>query len=475
VRLHWHRRDLRVPDNRGLAAASQAEPVVGLFVVDHRIHRYASPPRITFVLDALHSLREAYRERGGTLLVRQGDPTSVLPDVAEATSASTVTAPRDYSGLAARRDEAVQDQLAAMDRTLERCHDGVLVPPGEFTTSAGDPYSVFTYYGKKWDDREHPEPLPAPTAEALVPPSALPDVEPGPIPTRAELGYDEPEATVPAASPEVATDRLETFVDGPIYDYAEQRDRPAAKATSRLSPHLRFGTIGVRTVYAATERAMADASSEAERESVRAFQRQLAWRDFYTEQLSNHPEMVRENLTDFDREIEWSGDEAAFEAWTAGETGYPIVDAGMRQLRAEAWMHNRVRMIVASFLTKDLRIDWRWGYEWFREKLVDHDPANDAGGWQWAASTGTDAQPFFRVFNPTSQAETHDPDGEYVREYVPELRDVPTEAIHEWPDLDSDERCELAPDYASPIVDHAEARERALAMYRRARGESGDS
>ena len=469
MRLHWHRRDLRRTDNRGLVASET--PVLGCFVVDENIHRYASPPRIAFVLDALASLRRSYRERGSDLLVRQGDPATVVPALAESIDAETVTATADYSGLAERRDGTIAEALAARGVDFDLFHDGVLVPPGEITTNAGEPYSVFSYYAKKWHDRTHPSPVDAP-ADSAFPAVGELDLEPGPIPTRDELGYDEPEADVPAASPVVALDRLETFVDGPIYEYAETRDRPAAGGTSRLSPHLRFGTVGVRTVHEATERAMAAADTDDERESVREFQAQLAWRDFYAEQLHHRPDMVARNLNEFDHPVEWSTDEAAFEAWTAGETGYPIVDAGMRQLRAEAWMHNRVRMIVASFLTKDLRIDWRWGYEWFREKLVDHDPANDAGGWQWAASTGTDAQPFFRVFNPASQCETHDPDGEYVRSYVPELRDVSTEAIHEWPDLSADERCELAPEYPSPIVDHAEAREAALAMFRRARGES---
>jgi deoxyribodipyrimidine photo-lyase len=385
-----------------------------------------------------------------------------------------VTAAADYSGLARQRDRRVEAALAAGDVPLETVHDAVLVPPGELTTTAGEPYSVFTYYGRKWLDRSHPSPAPEPASDALVDPAGLDGLDAGPIPNLQELGYDEPEADVPEAGPEPARRRMQAFLEDAIYEYAERRDYPAAEATSRLSPHLRFGTVGVRTVDAATQEAMEGAPDEAARESVREFRSQLAWRDFYVEHLWNHPSMVRSNLVEFEDSIEWSGDEAAYEAWTAGETGYPLVDAGMRQLRSEAWMHNRVRMVVASFLTKHLRVDWRWGYEWFREKLVDHDPANDAGGWQWAASTGTDAQPYFRVFNPSSQAETYDPDGEYVREHVPELRDVPTDAIHAWPSLDADERSELAPSYPRPIVDHGEAREAALAMFREARGEAGD-
>jgi deoxyribodipyrimidine photo-lyase len=474
VDLHWHRRDLRLADNRGLSVGPDDDPVLGIFVVDDGIHRYASPPRVAFVLEALSALRTAYRRRGGELVVREGDPAEILPNLASRVDARTVTAAADYSGLARRRDSRVAAGLAARDVTLETVHDAVLVPPGEFTTTAGEPYSVFTYYGRKWQDRSHPPPAPEPASEALVSPATLEGLEPGPIPHLHELGYNEPEADLPRGGPGAARRRLRAFCDDSIYEYADRRDYPAAEATSRLSPHLRFGTVGVRTVYSATEDALEAAPDAAARESVQEFRRQLAWRDFYAEHLWNHPSMVRSNLVEFEDSIEWSGDEAAYEAWTAGETGYPIVDAGMRQLRAEAWMHNRVRMVVASFLTKHLRVDWRWGYEWFREKLVDHDPANDAGGWQWAASTGTDAQPFFRVFNPSSQAETYDPDGEYVREYVPELRDVPTDAIHAWPSLDADERSELAPSYPRPIVDHDTAREAALAMFREARGEDDD-
>jgi deoxyribodipyrimidine photo-lyase len=467
MQVHWHRRDFRLADSLGLSTATPDRPVVGLFVVDEDIHGYASPPRVAFVLSALESLREAYRDRGGELLVRHGDPSAIVPDVATGLDASVVTAATDYSRLATRRDEAVADHLSTVDVEFERPHDGVLVAPGTLTTTDGDPYSVFTYYGRKWHDRDHDAPVPAPDESALADPA----LDSGAIPTLAELDYSDPEPTVPEASPDAAVERLDAFVDGPIYDYASQRDYPAAEGTARLSPHLRFGTVGVRTVYEATADAMAATADDAERESVREFQSQLAWRDFYTEQLAHTPSMVAENLKPFETPIQWQNDERHFAAWTAGETGYPIVDAGMRQLRDEGWLHNRVRMIVASFLTKDLRIDWRWGYGWFRETLVDHDPGNDAGGWQWAASTGTDAQPFFRIFNPTSQAEKFDPDGEYVREYVPELSDVPTDAIHDWPNLDAAARSEFAPDYPAPIVDHAEAREAALAMYRSARGE----
>jgi len=469
MRIHWHRRDLRVPDNRGLASPEAPAPVLPVFVLDDAILSHASPPRVAFLLDALDSLREDYRDLGADLTIRRGDPANILPDLADAVGATAVTASADYSGLARQRDERIAETLGAEGVEPRFVEDGVLVPPGQITTTQGDPYRVFSYYGDSWHDYPKRDPVPRPDESTL---SAGDDaVAPGEIPALADLCCASPTADLPSAGTGPARERLRRFCDGPIYEYAERRDFPAAQATSRLSPHLRFGTIGCREVYRATEQAAAEAPTEAAHESVREFQTQLAWRDFYVEQLSNHPSMVSTNLDPFPAAIEWTDDETAFEAWTEGMTGYPIVDAGMRQLQREAWMHNRVRMIVASFLTKDLRIDWRWGYAWFREKLVDHDPANDAGGWQWAASTGTDAQPFFRIFNPATQAEDYDPDGEYVREYVPELADASTMQIHEWPDLDEAVRRSVAPDYPSPIVDHAEAREAALSMFRTARGE----
>jgi deoxyribodipyrimidine photo-lyase len=279
---------------------------------------------------------------------------------------------------------------------------------------------------------------------------------------------------VPPASTAAARERLASFCEDDVYRYEERRDYPAEDRTSRLSAHLKWGTIGVRTVYEASEEAMARADGEDDRESVEAFQGELAWREFYTHVLWFNPEVVTENYREYEHDIEWRDDPEELAAWRRGETGYPIVDAGMRQLREEAWMHNRVRMIVASFLTKDLMADWRHGYDHFRERLVDHNTANDNGGWQWAASTGTDAQPYFRIFNPMTQGERYDPDGEYVREYVPELADASAEEIHGWHELSVADRRRIAPDYPDPIVDHSKRREQALAMFQRARGEEDD-
>jgi deoxyribodipyrimidine photo-lyase len=463
MRLHWHRRDLRVADNRGLAAVDDA--TVPVFVLDGDVLAHASPPRVAYLLDALDSLRGAYRERGSDLLVVRGDPRETLPALADEHGADLVTWCRDYSGLARERDAAVREALEAADIERHAVHDAVHHEPGAITTSDGDPYKVFTYFSKKWHDREKAPPVEAPTEDGLAPVSG------DPRETLAALGFDDPGADIPPAGTDEARDLLAEFCEEDIYRYAERRDYPADECTSRLSPHLKYGTIGIREVYEATETAKAAADGEDQRESVAEFQDQLAWREFYTQVLWDRPDAVTENYKRYDNPIEWHTDPEGLQAWKDGETGYPIVDAGMRQLRAKAYVHNRVRMIVASFLTKDLLMDWREGYAWFREKLVDHDTANDNGGWQWAASTGTDAQPYFRVFNPMTQGERYDPDAAYITRYVPELSGVPAETIHSWDELDAGAREMHAPDYPPPIVDHGQRRERAIETFERARGE----
>jgi deoxyribodipyrimidine photo-lyase len=462
MRLHWHRRDLRVADNRGLAARN--ERTVPVFVFDTGVLDHAGPPRVAFMLDALQALRATYRERGSDLVVAHGNPVEVIPELATEYGADSVTWCTEYSGLGRERDAAVRRALDDADVEREAVQDAVLHEPGTITTNEGDPYQVFTYFSRKWHDRPKTDPADVPAADDLA------DVSGDPLPELGELGFDEPEAEVPPAGTAPARELLSAFCEGDSYRYDDCRDYPAEDCTSRLSPHLKFGTIGIREVYEETEAAKLAADSENERESVAEFQDQLAWREFYTQVLWDEPGVVTENFKSYEHPIAWRDDPEGLAAWKDGETGYPIVDAGMRQLRREAYMHNRVRMIVASFLTKDLLIDWREGYAWFREKLVDHDTANDNGGWQWAASTGTDAQPYFRIFNPMTQGERYDPDAEYIKTYVPELRGVPAETIHAWHDLDDGARDMHAPDYPTPVVDHAERREDAIKMFEHARG-----
>ncbi len=473
MNVHWHRRDLRAADNRGLAEAASSGSVLPVFVFDREVLKHGSPARVAYMLDALSALTEWYRSRESDLLVTRGDPREVVPALAETIEAEEVVWNKDYSGLARERDADVRRALADREIQRESYHDAICHEPGSITTNDGDPYSVFTYFGRKWQDREKDDPYKAPVAEDLVDPETLsvPDRWSTCLPSLDELGFDKPEATLQEASTAAARDRLEEFCADDIYRYDDRRDYPSDGCTSRLSADLKWGTIGIREVHAATVDAAESADTEAERESVEEFQSQLAWREFYTHVLFFNPEVVTANYKEYENPIAWREDTDHLTAWKRGETGYPIVDAGMRQLRKEGYMHNRVRMIVASFLTKDLLLDWREGYDWFRRKLADHDTANDNGGWQWAASTGTDSQPYFRIFNPMTQGERYDPDAEYIKQYVPELADVDPEQIHEWHELSVTQRQRLAPEYPAPIVDHSERRETAIEMFETARGE----
>ncbi|MGQ4556156.1 FAD-binding domain-containing protein [Halobellus sp. GM3] len=475
MQIHWHRRDLRAADNRALAAAADAvaeapdpsaDGVVPVFVFDEAVLEHASGPRVRYLLDALAALRAWYRERGSDLVAARGDPETALPELADSYDAERVVWNEDYSKLARERDERVRRALDERDVAAESFHDAIFHEPGSITTNDGEPYSVFSYFWKKWRDREKPGAIDPPDADALA------DVAGEDLPTIRALGFEEPAADVQRAGTEAARERLGAFCEDGIYRYADDRDYPAREGVSRLSADLKFGTVGIREVYEATADAAARATGDSEIESVAEFQSQLAWREFYAHVLYFNPDVVTANFREYEHAIEWRDDPEALRAWKAGETGYPIVDAGMRQLKAEAYMHNRVRMIVASFLTKDLLIDWREGYAHFREHLADHDTANDSGGWQWAASTGTDAQPYFRIFNPMTQGERYDPDAEYIGTYVPELRGADPEQIHAWHELSAEERERIAPEYPAPIVNHAERREAALAMFESARGES---
>jgi len=461
VTIFWHRRDLRIADNRGLVTAATEGSVLPVYVVDPRLLATAGEARKAFFVASLASLQQAYRSLGTDLLVKTGTPESVLPEIAATRDATEVYWNEDYTGFAQDRDDAVEGALDS-SIAVTRFADSTVYEPGSILTNAGDYYSVFSYYFKKWDKRENPAVEPDPDESAFIDHTASDVIEITSAPTDS-VPLD------PGRAAAVA--RLEEFIDGPIFEYATKRDDPAAAATSRLSQDLSFGLLGPREVLAAIESAEDEATTEEATESVTEFRRQIAWRDFYMQVLAAHPETVTENFKSYENPIEWRDAPANLEAWKAGETGYPIVDAGMRQLQAEAYMHNRLRMIVASFLTKDLQIDWRKGYRHFRTELVDHDTANDVGGWQWAASTGTDSQPYFRIFNPMTQGERHDPEAEYIKRYVPELRSVDPSKIHSWHELDSEQRVELAPEYPAPIVDHSERRESAIEMFERARGD----
>jgi deoxyribodipyrimidine photo-lyase len=462
--IHWFRNDLRLRDNPALLdACERAEALVPVFVLDERL--LASPtlgaPRVRFLLDCVAKLAGDLAARGQRLVVRRGDPRRILPELARETRARLVTWNRDTTPFARGRDARVRRELERLGVLALERKGRVVFEAAELRTGSGRGYAVYTPYRRAWWRRLAADPQP-PRAAPRLPPRG-PRLASGTLPRAEALGFGGDATRLPAAGEAAAGRRLRRFLAGGVGRYAEDRDRPARDGTSRLSPHLRFGTLSPRDcVHAALE------ASAADRRLARGVERwidELVWRDFYAALLEAEPRLLREPQRREYARVAWDDDPRALAAWQEGRTGYPILDAGMRQLAATGWMHNRVRMIAASFLVKDLLLDWRLGERWFLRRLVDGDPASNDGGWQWSAGTGTDAAPYFRVLNPVAQGERFDPEGAYVRRFVPELRAVPDRFVHRpWDAPRPPKR------YPPRIVDHAERRERVLERYRAARG-----
>jgi deoxyribodipyrimidine photo-lyase len=436
----WFRRDLRLTANPAWSAATRNHSeVVALFVVDPPLWDRCSPTRVALLAGHLRSLDEALATRGGRLRVEHGDPVEVVGRVARHTGADAVVANADVTPYAHRRDAAVAETV---DLDL---HDGTLIhAPGTVLTADGTRYRVFTPFSRKWFE------LPIGRTPA-----------PGVTKVRGETADGVPETTPPPIEPgeEAALARFAEFDPD---RYASERDRPDLDSTSRVSIDLKFGTLSPVTVHDLVGRTT---------ESRRAFIRQLAWRDFHAHLMDESPTLVDRAMKPAYDRVQWRDDPAGLSAWRRGMTGYPIVDAGMRQLLAEGWMHNRVRLISASFLVKDLLVDWRWGERWFRHQLLDGDIAQNVGNWQWVTGSGADAAPYFRIFNPVTQSERFDPGGDYVRRWIPELNGVPSEFIHApWRAGPVELAGWGAERYPPPIVDHAAARERTLDAYRAALG-----
>jgi deoxyribodipyrimidine photo-lyase len=455
----WFRRDLRVEDNGALyEACASAKEIIPLFVVDDLILNRpdTSAARVAFLADALSVLDRNLRQLGGRLIVRHGETTKSVVRAVREFSAKAVFFHEEYEPFGRRRDDKVKTELAAETCEVRSFPGIALVEPTHLLSQSGSPYTVFTPYKRAWFDFPSNAPLPAPKLIS-VPESIVSD----PIPTIETLKI-RPTQNFATGGEDAAVVLLQNFVDNGIADYAVRRDFPGVSGTSKLSSHLHCGTVSPRSVLQRV-RGLAGAD---------VFLSEIGWRDFYKQILYHHPYVENGAFRRQFDSVRWENDESLFRAWCEGKTGYPIVDAGMRQLRQEAWMHNRVRMIVASFLTKDLLIDWRCGEQYFMQQLVDGDLASNNGGWQWAAGTGTDAQPFFRIFNPVLQGERFDPDGDYVKKYAPELKRLPKAFVHAPWKLSAAEQsacgCVLGKDYPSPIVIHAEQRTKVLAMYRKA-------
>jgi deoxyribodipyrimidine photo-lyase len=466
--IWWIRRDLRLADNQALAAAlAHGEQIIPVFVLDPELlgSPYVGDKRVAFLFGGLRQLDTDLQARGSRLVIRRGEPQAELNTLLAETGATRIFAEEDYSPYARRRDARVAKDLPL------RMTEGVTVhPPGVVLKADGAPYTVFTPFSRIW--KAVPPPSEGALLEAPTSLPAVPDLPSLPVPSSPALPAGVP---FPPGESE-ARRRLDAFVelgDAPIYRYAEGRNRLDLEGTSQLSPYLRFGMISARRAVVSAVGAIEAAPDPQARKGAETWLNELIWREFYVDIHYHFPQVHGSSFRPEYQRIAWENDTQAFAAWCDGWTGYPVVDAAMRQLVETGWMHNRARMIVASFLVKDLLIDWRWGERFFMQHLVDGDPAANNGGWQWTAGTGTDAAPYFRIFNPTLQGKRHDPAGAYTLHWVPELSRVPDRYIHEpWKmpfDVQTEAGCIVGQDYPEPIVKHGWARERTLSAYSRAK------
>lgn len=447
----WFRRDLRVADQPTfLAAADAADRALALFVLDPALLAPSGAARANFLFGCLRELDEAL---GGRLLVVKGDPADVVPRIATAVDAQTVHVAADYGPYGRERDEQVEKALAEDGVELVRTGSPYAVAPGRVEKGTGGPFKVFTPFSRAWTD--HGWRAPAGTDASTCTWMDPADKDGGP--RAVQIPDNRPvEAALPEAGESAARARWADFLDEGVADYGATRDLPAERGTSGMSPYLKYGCVHPRTLLADLAKQKGD--------SVKAYRTEIAWREFYADVLYRRPDSARENYDKaFDHLPLRTGKaaDADFERWCDGRTGFPIVDAGMRQLRGEAWMHNRVRMIVASFLVKDLHLPWWRGARHFMALLVDGDLASNQHGWQWTAGSGTDASPYFRIFNPITQGERFDPDGDYVRRWVPELAEVGGKAVHQPWKLPGG----IPEGYPEPMVDHKAERQDALARY----------
>jgi deoxyribodipyrimidine photo-lyase len=463
--LFWFRRDLREHDNAGLYyALKSAERVYCAFVFDREILD-ALPSRVDRRVEFIHAgvagLARALEGHGGSLIVLHDAARTAIPGLAQRLGVDAVFTNIDYEPDARARDDAVAAALERQGRRLHRAKDQAIFERDEILTQAGRPFTVFTPYKNAWlklVDDFYVEAYPVERHVSALAPAPFA----APLPSLGDIGFE------PAGLDRIgvqagtgAARKLLADFAGRIDGYDEARNFPAVKGVSYLSVHNRFGTVSIRELARL-------ARSHASRGAA-TWLSELIWRDFYFQVIWHHPRAARESFKAEYANLEWPNDQALFAAWREARTGYPLVDAAMRQINTTGYMHNRLRMVVASFLTKDLLVDWRWGERYFAEQLIDFDLAANNGGWQWAASTGCDAQPYFRIFNPVTQSEKFDPKGQFIRRYVPELARVPDKFIHAPWTMDAgvqrEAGCVMGRDYPAPVVDHAVQREKALKLY----------
>jgi deoxyribodipyrimidine photo-lyase len=466
--LYWHRQDLRLADNPALTWAAQRGAVIPIYILHN------DPADLWPMGDAskwwlhhaLESLRAGYTRHGVDLILRHGEPLKILTDLATAVGAKTICWNRCYEPHAIARDKKIKDALQKSGHTVESHNSALLFEPWTIKTGSGGPYRVFTPYYRAClaNGQQH---IPLPEVKKLLAIDRKIHTDElevwNLLPTEPDWAAGMRAAWQPDEAG--AHKRLQNFIDEGVNTYKTLRDRPDLLGTSRLSPYLHFGEISPRQIWQTVTTAIA--AGKINSTNAEAYLRQLIWREFSTHLLYHAPTLPDQPLQQQFRKFPWHDNAKGMRAWQRGQTGYPIVDAGMRELWQTGWMHNRVRMIVASFLVKDLLLPWQDGERWFWNTLVDADLANNAAGWQWVAGCGADAAPYYRIFNPVLQGTKFDPQGDYVRQYLPELKNMPTEHIHApWlaPDtVFNHAGVQLGKNYPRPIVDHAVARDRALA------------
>lgn len=456
--IHWFRRDLRLSDNTSLYHAMQeADRVVPVFCLDRGVlvRDEFGAASVQFMLDALVALQKNLESVGSRLIVREGDSLTELLQLARDVKASAIYWNRKYDPYTIPRDAALERACHEQGIVTKTFTDFVMQEPHALKTDQNRPYTVFTPFSKKWLTLPRPKVWPRFQGNG----KNLSSISSQTLPSLKELNFSLHYTTAKSGERE-AHQVLKNFIQKKVACYGEKRDFPAWDATSHLSPHLRFGTMSARTVYEAVVLEQKKLKGTG-RQNSDVFLKELIWREFYVYVLYHFPHVVKGAFRSEYDQLEWSCNEKHFNAWCEGQTGYPIVDAAMRQLNTTGWMHNRLRMIVAMFLTKDLHISWQWGEKYFLEKLADGELAANNGGWQWSASTGTDAAPYFRIFSPVSQSQKFDPEGEFIKRFVPELKLLSSEAIHApW-------EKEKVKSYPTPIVNHAQERIKTLDLFKK--------
>jgi deoxyribodipyrimidine photo-lyase len=460
--IHWFRRDLRIADNTALNSASREGCVIPVYILSdwQGTHHWTGPHRQHFLCGCLGSLSRNLGAIDGRLIIRCGDALEELEKLAKETGAEAIHFNRDPDPFGKKTEERLQKLC---DKLGIRCtgHDDVsLHTPEEILTQSGTPYKVFTPYSRNWLGLEKPAPLP--TAKELHTPDDIPSLD---LPTVAHWSLETPAADLPEPGERAARLRMDRAVSEIITTYAARRDLPAEDGTSRLSQDLRYGLISIRTLFRKCMEARISAAPSA-KASIDIYIKELAWREFYFAILHHFPHVLDHEFNGEWKGLPWDEPAETFELWKQGRTGFPIVDAGMRQLLATGFMHNRVRMISAMFLTKDLHIDWKLGESHFMQHLTDGEIASNNGGWQWSAGTGADAAPYFRIQNPWSQTAKHDPDGIYIKRWIPELANIHPKLFLAPPENNRP----MAPGYPLPCVDHKTERDRTLAIFKKHRG-----